>query len=164
MEMKFALGGFGIGVRGVNITGKKFASLFFRDGPGEGAVGIVIEDGLEAGASGPNAGWSGVLSEWISINPAKHTWLFDPLEHVGKLGKIEVAGSAVFIDEAMMNLKLEIVNRHHQLQHAIEWKQIPIVKGSYQIGGFSVQGQIKQAAAADLAVFEEKQAESGALS
>lgn len=143
MQMMLNLSGFGLGINGVNVSANKAAVLVFRDAPDEGSVIIGIDDGFELGASGPNGILSAVRTEWFPLNVSENKWLFNPLDLVGRQGKIEVPGSSFISDDAFVDFKFEVFDQYHKVEHSIHLRHIPVLGGSYQLGGFSVEGEIK---------------------
>lgn len=144
MEIAFAASGFGIGVRSVNITFRKRGVLYFLDAPDEASYALVIQHAFDGFVAGPNGGFAAVLSDWVPLNACKDDWLFNPLELVGKQGRIEIPGTSLLFGDAVLDLQFRTLNEHHRIANRIHLRQVPVKDGSYQIGGFSVSGTIRE--------------------
>ncbi|KAB7624143.1 hypothetical protein [Alkalilimnicola sp. S0819] len=122
----------------------KNARFFFRDSPKEGVEGIQVSDRFDTGAVGPNGGMSYLVTKWITLNPARHRWLFDPMDLVGKYASVVVKGTSLGYEGALIDLDFSLVDSAHTVLHSLSMKTVPLEDPSYQIGGFSVKGKVRR--------------------
>jgi hypothetical protein len=119
MIIKIAAGGMGIGIPKINtqVGGLLECFIYLNDELGQGSY-MQIGKYFSLDRKNSTIGFAGIETEWITLDPNKDRWLFNPW-HLAKehIAEVNISSGSIIATQVDISVKVYHENR---LKHQIE--------------------------------------------